>query len=976
MGAAPARDRGARDGPAFVAVDLETTGFDAATDRIIEVGATRFDRGGRADSFERLVDPGRPIPDEIRELTGIADADVSGAPEAGAVMEELRAFCGGLPIVGQSVGFDLGFLRAAGLELSGEVHDTHDLAAVLLPGSPRLSLAALARHFGVSNARPHRALADAEATRDVFLKLLDELDALPRPLLRDLARFAERAGWPARRLFEAAAERAREESAGGAAPQRAPERAERPAPPLEPLASWEPVGAGDLEEFFALAGRTPGLLPGYQPRAGQQQMAEAVREAFASGGRLLVESGTGTGKSLAYLVPALAQARRSGERVVISTHTLNLQEQLAARELPRAAALVEHAEAPGEAGAGPLRWTVLKGRANYLCRERWEEALEAPAPLEEEDARFLSQVARWLPTTERGDVAELALRRGDRRRWRQLASEGADCLSRRCAYVRDGSCFLLRARQRAQASHAVVVNHALLLAAARAGEQVIPSFGRLVVDEAHRLEEVATQQYGARLTLGELRDLLDPRSPQALAAPLEHAVRPPGDRPLQPAASLEGVARDLRRACAQASAELAPLGEALAAFLAAFSEPAAGGVSAELVASITPARRGLASWEEAEGAALDLDVSLAVVGRRLSQAVLALEQIPPGAIPDREGVRQALERSAATLGERRETLARTALSAEPGAVTWIAAPDRPGEPRPLQMRLELAPLDVGELLERDLYDGCDGVVATSATLATPAARASGPAAGEWGMASADAFAFSAHRLGLRGAWESAPETLAIASPFDYRRAVLALHVESIPEPGAPGYQEAAWPVLAEAAEAAGGRALALFTSHAALRAAARTLRPLLAAAGISVLAQGLDGSPEQLLRQLRSQPRTLVLGTAALWEGVDVQGDALQLLVMARLPFPVPTDPVHAGRAEQYDEPFTGYALPQAVLRFRQGFGRLIRGPGERGVFLVLDARLGGRSYGSTFLAALPDCEVRALPAGAVAEAVAGWLRR
>ena len=173
--------------PAWVAVDLETTGFDASTDRIIEVGATRFDRAGRSESFESLVDPGRPIPQEIRELTGIADRDVSGRPRAGEVMEELRSFCGGLPVVGQSVDFDLGFLRAAGLELPGDAYDTRDLAAVLLPRTPRLSLAALAEHFAVENARPHRALADAEATRDVFLRLLDELDALPRPLLHELA---------------------------------------------------------------------------------------------------------------------------------------------------------------------------------------------------------------------------------------------------------------------------------------------------------------------------------------------------------------------------------------------------------------------------------------------------------------------------------------------------------------------------------------------------------------------------------------------------------------------------------------------------------------------------------------------------------------------------------------------------------------------------------------------------------------------
>ncbi len=984
--------RSAGAGPVFVAIDLETTGFDAATDRIIDVGATRFDRSGRAEAFESLVDPGRPIPEEIRELTGIGDSDVAGEPAARTVMEELRAFCGGLPIVGQSVGFDLGFLRAAGLELPGEVHDTHDLAAVLLPRNPRLSLAALAAHFGVSNARPHRALADAEATRDVFLRLLDELDALPRTLLLDLAHLAARAGWPARRLFELAAEAAATDAAGvgDAASHTGTAPAARPAPPIEPIEDWEPLGTGTLARLFALAERTPGLLPGYEPRAGQQQMAEAVREGFARGGRILVESGTGTGKSLAYLIPALAHARRSGDRAVISTHTLNLQEQLAERELPRAAALVERAAAlddeAGGPGAGPLRWAVLKGRANYLCRERWVEAREAQAPLDEEEARFLAQIALWLPTSESGDVAELALRRGDRRRWRQLSSEGVDCLSRRCAYVRDGSCFLLRARQRAHASHVVVVNHALLLAAASVGEQAIPPFRRLVIDEAHRLEEVATQQYGARLALAELAELLDPRGPRGLAAPLEHAVRPPGDQPLAPAAALEGVARDLRRACTAAATQLAPLGEALSAFLATFSEPAAGGVSAELVAAITPGRRGLHPWEESEGAALDLDIALGGVGRRLTEAVLAVEQLPAGAIPDQEGVRAALERSAAALAERRETLARTVLSAEAGAVVWAAAPDQAGGPRPLQTRLELAPLDVGEALARDLYDDCDTVIATSATLATPrtpsrrargrGSRADPPVVEGRPEGETDPFAFSARRLGLRGSWESGPETLAIPSPFDYRRAVLALHIEEIAEPGSPDYEESAWRVLAEATEAAGGRTLALFTSHAALRAAGRALRPVLAASGISVLAQGVDGSPDQLLRQLRTQPRTLVLGTAALWEGVDVRGDALQLLVMARLPFPVPTDPVHAGRSEQYDDPFTEYVLPQAVLRFRQGFGRLIRGPGERGVFLVLDGRLTTRGYGASFLGALPDCERRELSAEAIAPAVADWLKR
>jgi DNA polymerase-3 subunit epsilon/ATP-dependent DNA helicase DinG len=1007
----------------FVAIDLETTGFDPDTDRIIDVGATRFDRAGRAESFESLVDPGRPIPAEIHELTGIGDADVTGAPTAPGVLEELRAFCGGLPVVGQSVGFDLSFLRAAGLELPGEVHDTHHLAAVLLPTNPRLSLAALVEELGVANTRPHRALADAEATRDVFLRLLDGLAVLPRTLLLDLAHFAARGGWSAQRLFDEAADAApdpvldadaaRVLASAGASRDARPVDAP---PPLEPREGWQPLDAGELERLFALAGSEPGLLPGYQQRDGQQQMSEAVREAFEGGGRLLVESGTGTGKSLAYLLPALAHARRSGERVAISTHTLNLQEQLAARELPRAAALIERAvevgalpgdpppdertrveAAPGrdaEAEAEPLRWAVLKGRSNYLCHERWAEARAASTPLDVVEARLLARVASWLPESESGDVAELPMRRGEPRAWRLLSAEGVDCLSRRCVYVRDGSCFLLRARQRAHAAHAVVVNHALLLASAATGEQALPPFRHLVIDEAHRLEEVATQQYGARLALSELADLLEPRGARGLAEPLERAVRPPGEAPLAAGAPLEGVARELRRACAAAATLLTPLGEALAAFLAAFAEPAGAGSSAELVAALSPARRGQRPWEDVEVAALDLDVALGGVSRHLEEALLAVESLPPEALPEQEGMRLSLARSAEALAERRETLARTALSDEPGAVVWVAAPEQSGAARPRQARLQLAPLDVGEALARDLYDGREAIIATSATLAAPVApprvsRRRGAAAADAQLAAAldaqvdaasdaggDAFSFSARRLGLAEPWQEDLRTLAIPSPFDYRRAVLMLQVRGMPEPQSSAYEEQAWRVLADATEAAGGRSLALFTSHAALRAASASLRPALASRGIAVLAQGVDGTPAQLLRQLRERPRTLVLGTAALWEGVDVRGDALQLLAMARLPFPVPTDPVHSGRARGYDDPFGGYSLPQAVLRFRQGFGRLIRGPGERGVFLMLDGRLATRSYGAAFLDALPDCERRELPVEAIAPAVAGWLRR
>ncbi|MBM3141166.1 MAG: DNA polymerase III subunit epsilon, partial [Chloroflexi bacterium] len=498
----------------FVAIDLETTGLRLEEDRITEIGATRFDRAGRAETFHALVNPGRPIPPEIQELTSITDADVAGAPLFSVVAPRLAAFVAGRAVVGQNIQFDIAFLAAEGVPISAPTYDTWELASVLLPTAERLNLGSLAGLLGVARPVAHRALADAEAARDIFLALLARLDALPRSLLVELRAFAARGRWGVLDLIDdalargggSAAPAVSDEEAAAIVAALPPPPAGAPPPPLEPAAVRRAVTAGDLDALFAAAGQRRGLFPGYERRPGQQSMAEAVRRALEHGGHLAAEAGTGTGKSLAYLLPALLNALRNGDRVVVSTHTLNLQEQLAAREIPLAAALVEaHEGAP----AGSLRAAVLKGRANYLCMERWAAVRLDPRPRTEAEARLFGRVATWLPGTASGDVAELYMTSAEEPAWAQLNADGADCLARRCSFVRDGSCFVLRARQRAAAAHAVVVNHALLLANAARDDQVLPPFRQLVIDEAHRLEDVATQHYGASLSLRELREVLD-----------------------------------------------------------------------------------------------------------------------------------------------------------------------------------------------------------------------------------------------------------------------------------------------------------------------------------------------------------------------------------------------------------------------------------------------------------------------------------
>ena len=931
----------------FVAIDLETTGFDRAADRIIEIAAVRFDRDGARERFSTFVSPGRPIPPAIRMLTSISDDDVAGAPPPSRAVAELAVFLAGQPLVGHNVAFDLAFLAEAGLHVEAPAFDTLELASVLLPTATQLDLSSLAATLAVEVSQRHRALPDAEATGAVLLRLLDRLEALPLATLRDLVRLAEQSGWGLGALFDDALARRDGEAVpnDAAAPGTGRLGARPPSPlpaPLRPReGGYAPVTEADLERVFDEASRRADLLPGFEARTGQLAMARAVAGNIAHHGHLAVEAGTGTGKSLAYLVPALLHALRSGERVVVSTQTLNLQEQLGERDLPAAAALVEAAEG---APVGALRSAVLKGRANYLCLERWTQALEAESERSVEQARLLARVAVWLDETESGDVAELYLRSEDRPHWRALAADTNDCLARRCPFVREGSCFLQRSRARAAAAHVVVANHALLLVNAASDDQVLPPFRHLVIDEAQRLEAVATDQFGGSLSLSELGQFLEEvvaggRGSSSLAAGLRAAATL-DPMPLSPAAGLAPLADDLIAAATRVRDRLPDLEAALTAYVEEFADR-----RGERRVLITVGRRAQPLWADVEEAAMHVELTLDVLGRRLLQVQSAVAGLPPGSAPALDPLRGRLGRAADAAARHAETLREGALRADPELIVWLSIDGR-------GPRVRVAPLDVSARLVDELYARRDSVLATSATLTTQGS-----------------FDFSVRRLGLLD-----PDTLDVGSPFDYERAALAIVVEDLPEPDAPDYEALAHRVLAAATRAAGGRTLALFTSHGGVHAAAAALRGPLAADGIALLAHDIDGGPARLLRALAERPRSLVLGTAAFWEGVDVRGPALSQLALARLPFPVPTDPIHAARAALHDDPFAEYTLPQAVLRFRQGFGRLIRGAEERGVFLILDARVRSRDYGAAFLEALPPCEIRVLPSSRVPDAVAAWL--
>lgn len=897
---------------AFVALDLETTGLDPENDSIIEIGAVRFSLDGPLGTFHTLVNPGRPVPRTIESLTGISDAEVSGAPHIGAIAGDLEEFIGSATLVGHNVtGFDIAFLERAGVRHGSDIYDTNDLSRILLPGLNEYRLAALCERFGIPFDVRHRALEDAQAARALFLALRERALGLPRDVLSQVAQWLAPTAWPWRGFFREVVEAVPLSESGAVGRP-------SPPPPPKPLAREarpRPVSPDEPLRVLAAAASRPDVFPDFDERPEQQAMVEAIAAALSTGQRLLVEAGTGTGKSLAYLIPAACHALATGERVVVSTNTINLQEQLTRKDMPAVQALLP-------AAAGTLRTCQLKGRRNYLCLQRFW-ALRSQPELTDNEALLASRLLIWLRETQTGDRAELKLSPEEEAVWQRLSADGADCTAERSPFVADGSCFLQRARREAEASHIVAVNHSLLLTDAATGGHAIPPYDHLIVDEAHHLEEEATRQFGfssGERAVAELLDRCDdvPRQVQKGLRGLVLA--------LGPQAELTGVVRALRQASDVARPRLEELSQQLTAFLGQHAE------NGEQRLLVNRAQRAQPDWPAIEICWENLRLSLQDVVAHLKRLQGALGSPEAAQMINYELLRGEADSLLQGLQETIDGMVAALEQDEPQRVVWIETARSDGTPV-----VAWAPLMVDETLQERLYAERASVVLTGATL-----RSGGD------------FTYLQQRLGLLDA-----QTLALGSPFDFEQAALVLLPRDMPEPSSPDYLRELAGAIVDLASASQGRTVVLFTSHSTLRSTYALASEPLRDQGLDVLGQGIDGSPRQLVRALQANPRTVLFGTASFWEGVDIAGEALSLLIMTHLPFSVPTEPIVAARSATYDDPFHEYMLPQAALRFKQGFGRLIRSRTDRGVMAVLDRRIISKRYGSVFLESLPKCPVR-----------------
>lgn len=714
---------------------------------------------------------------------------------------------------------------------------------------------------------------------------------------------------------------------------------------VEPLSAPRTVllDGEAVVDLLGPAGAVGAALESYEHRPQQLDMLRAVSGAFNDDEVLSVEAGTGTGKSLAYLVPAILWSQANKQRVVVSTHTINLQEQLIKKDLPL---LV------GRAGL-TCRTALVKGRGNYLCRRKAAQAEAQGAQLVEDDLlQELQHVLAWAKQTTDGSLADLPVRPRPEV-WEQVVSENDNCLRARCPFY--SPCFFYTARRAAAAADVLVVNHHLLMAdlalRSEVGDYtqngVLPPSARVIIDEAHHLEDVATAYFGSQTSLAMIERavgrLHSRRSAgkgllPALVLALG-SVDTPGD-----SVPAEGAQRWIDQRLLPGCAGLLVEAEecftrALDAYLDLTERPVRDNERVDEKLRITAAVRETGFWrfvvERLTQLATVLDSYATDAGGVLERLALLSDDVD-------DQVRYLGTELGAIAGRLSAmAVALLAFTEDDDAVhcAWLELRQR-GRSGPM-LSFHRAPVEVAPLLHRALFAPFATTVLTSATLSVDGA-----------------FAYLHERVGIDRV--DPPErvrTLRVESPFDFAHQAMLLVPADLPEPTAPDYERASHEAMRRVLAITGGGTFLLFTSYAALNRAWFELANPLRADGFTPLRQG-ELSRHVLLARFTQASRAVLFATDSFWEGVDVPGDALRCVVIARLPFRVPTEPLEQARvdaiAARGGDAFAERALPQAVLKLKQGFGRLIRSRSDRGCVVVLDSRLAHKRYGRVFLASLP----------------------
>ncbi len=923
----------------LVAIDLESTGLDLMTDAIIEVGAVRIRDGVVIDEFSTMVNPDKPIPPQITYITGIHQEDVAGAPSINAVLPQITAFVGASPLIAHNISLDMGFLqdRHGILRGNGRI-DTYDLAAVLMPTAPRYNLNSLATQVGVDLDNAHRALDDARATALLYWELWKKALQLPYDLLQEITIAAHELNWDAYLVFSEALKEQNthndthpKTTIGNFPPL--PKQAEK----LTPKTPHTPLNVDAVQAHVGADSTLAAHIPNFEPREQQSEMVGLIAEAFNTSSHLMVEAGTGTGKSLAYLLPALLWSTENQERVVISTNTINLQDQLITKDIPLLQQTVET----------PFKATVMKGRGNYLCPRRLE-TVRRRKPTTIIELKTMAKIMVWLLESTSGDRNEISLRGpAENSVWNRLSAQDEDCSLHRCEATMEGICPFYKARKAAESANLLVVNHALLISDAHSENRVLPDYRYAIIDEAHQLEDAITHGLSFHLDKAIVTRRLADLGGMNKGLFGEIVTKTRDKITEKERLRLEHFVQSISEATQMMQVHVDNLFRALLKFINDAHESRPNEFMT--LVRVEPRFRSRLSFAQVQAVWKALEEFFEVISAAMYRLTKALGKMDTSAIPDLPDLISSTETAGRYLEEIRQQLHNVLIEPDNQLVFWLSLSQSKDD-----LVIHTAPLHIGPMMEKHLWHGKESVILSSATLQTH-----------------DSFDYIKDRL-----YADSVKAVEIGSPFDYNASAMLYLPDDIPEPSdRQGYQKAVEQAIIDLSIALQGRVMVLFTSYTQLRQTSQAVAGRLAADNITVYDQSDGTSRQSMLEGFKTTDKAVLLGTKSFWEGVDIPGDSLSALIITRLPFAVPSDPVFASRSDTYSDNFNDYALPDAIIRFRQGFGRLIRSQTDRGVVVMLDRRIVSKGYGLSFLEALPDCTMQSGSLKNLPKAAKKWLQ-
>jgi len=929
----------------FVVIDLETTGNSPKKgDRIIQIGAVIIEDGEITGKFSSLVNPGKPIPPFIEELTGINDEMVSQAPLFSEIAGEVESLLEDAFFVAHNVLFDLGFLQEellqAGYEgFYGSVIDTVELSRILFPTADGYKLSDLAAREGLYHDRPHQADSDAYVTAELLLILLDKLEEFPTVTLKQLTRLSAGLKSDIYLLLEDILQQKEQvvetlpegievyRGIGLKVKNQSPKLVDDILPPF-------PITAKEMQELLEKA------MPHFELRTGQLEMMEGIHKGFSCSRHALIEAGTGIGKTLAYLIPAAYYSKINAVRVVISTYTTQLQQQLLVSDLPLLRKVCDF----------PLNIILLKGRSHYINLARFELSLR-----DEEDnydtILTKMQILVWLLETETGDFEELNLSSGGLIYWNKIKNVSVNYMQTKQWDSRD---FYLQARKAAENADIIITNHSMLLTDLVSKESFIPSYEYVVIDEAHHFEKTAGKHFGVEVDYLSFRLMLNQLGQydqRQLLYKLEKLLEK-----LHATSSLHIGIHHISEKMMNLQYETDELFRAVAIY--AKKRKRANPTSHRLRAMFTQAD-GSREWKALQAVAERFTFLLKDVISAVEERLGLVKNNKQKLLIEESSFLEEITLLINEMQSAREKIRDIFLASNKLDIRWVET-----DLRSVQNTTTIygRPIDVGERLKNEFFSKRKSVILTSATLTVN-----------------QSFDFIKKELGINSFPLLEHQ---IPSPFDYQNKVQVIVPEDLPDiKSVPEdeYISAVAEQIISIAEATGGRMLTLFTSHEMLKKTYELIKESGLLDDFALIAQGItSGSRSRLTKSFQRFDKAILFGTSSFWEGIDIPGEDLSCLVIVRLPFASPDEPINQAKQayvlQKGGNPFTELSLPEAVLRFKQGFGRLIRSSSDRGIVIVFDRRILTTSYGKEFIRSIPSVPIKRASVKEMVSFINNWL--